>query len=116
MKEKLNIEFIRQALNRSSSRLDQKTVDGLRSAREQALARYDARRTAPAWAWAGAGHGSGHPAGSHRSPYLYWAAAALLAAALFGGTVYWKHAMDHDINEEDIAILTDELPIEVFVD
>jgi len=117
MNQKLNTESIRQLLDRSSVRLDQPTVVKLRDAREQALARFDARGTAPAFApsfaWLGALTGSGH--GSQRSHY-YWAAAVLFAALLFSTTTYWHHVTEHDNSEVDIAILTDDLPIDIYVD
>jgi len=115
MNNKLNTESIKQLLNRSSTQLDQPTLARLQDARAQALARFDARSTAPAFAWAGALTRSGHTAGSHRKQY-YWAAAVLLAAFLFSGASYLQHLSDHDNSEEDIAILTDDLPLDVYVD
>jgi len=40
----------------------------------------------------------------------------LLAASLFSGIAYWQHVMDNDTSDEDIAILTDDLPIQYYVD
>ncbi len=113
MNNKLNTESIRQLLNRSSSQLGQPTLARLRDVRMQALARYDARSTAPAFAWAGALNGYGH--GSHRSHY-YWAAAVLFVALLFSGATYWQHVTEHDNSDVDIAILTGDLPIDVYVE
>lgn len=45
-----------------------------------------------------------------------WMATALLAAMLVIGAGYWQHAQEQQINDLDVAILTDDLPIEVFVD
>ena len=115
MNKKLNTESIRQQLNRSSAQLDQSTLGRLREARAQALARYDARSTAPVFAWVGALTGNMHTANSHRSHY-YLAIAVLLAAFLYSGATYWQHAADHDNSDVDIAILTDELPIDAYVD
>jgi hypothetical protein len=115
MNKKLNTESIRQLLNRSSAQLEQPTLARLRDVRMQALARYDARSTAPAFVWAGALNGSGHSTGSHHSHH-YWAAAVLLAALLFSGATYWQHMAEHDNSDVDIAILTDDLPIDVYVE
>ena len=108
MNQKFHPEQVKQLLNRSLTRLDQPTLARLRDAREQALARYDAHSTAPAFAWAG----HWHVADSHRKSH-YLAATVLLAALLIGGVTYWHQ--DHDVSDVDIAILTDDLPIEVFV-
>lgn len=110
MNQKLSPEQIKQLLNRSLTRIDQPALARLRDAREQALARYDARRTTPAFALAG----YWHAASSHRKSN-YLAVAVLIAALLFGGITYWHHE-HHDVSEVDIAILTDDLPIEMYVD
>ena len=109
MNQKLHSEQVRQLLNNSLNRLDQPALARLRHAREQALARYDSHITAPAFAWAC----KWRITGSHHKSH-YFAAAVLLAAILFGGITYWHQ--EHDVSEVDIAILTDELPIEVYVD
>lgn len=109
MNQKLNPEQVRQLLNSSLNRIDQPALDKLREARELALARHGERAGAPALAWAG----NWRFAVPHHKA-RYFAAAALLAAILFGGASYWHH--EHDFSEVDVAILTDELPIEVYVD
>jgi fatty acid desaturase len=113
MNKKLNTESIRQMLNRSSARLDQPTLARLRDVRVQAMARYDARSTAPAFALAGALSGALH--GAHRSHY-FWAGIVLFAALLFSSATYLQHALEHDNSDVDIAILTDDLPIDAYVD
>jgi len=115
MNENLNTEAIRQHLNRSSARIEQPTLARLRDARAQAMARFDARSTAPALVWAGALPGLGHATESHQKSH-FWATVLLLAALLFSGAAYWQHSADHDNSDVDIAILTGDLPIDVYVD
>lgn len=115
MNQKFHPGQIKQLLNRSLARLDQPTLARLRDAREQALARYDAHSAAPAFAWASLWTDRRHAADSHHKSH-YLAAAVLLAAILFSGTAYWHHTVDHDVSDVDIAILTDDLPIEMYVD
>lgn len=109
MNQRLGTEQIKQLLDRSLTRIDPPALARLRGAREQAMARYDERCSAPAFALAG----HWHVASSHRKSH-YLAVAVLLAAFLFGGITYWHH--EHDVSEVDIAILTDDLPIEMYVD
>jgi hypothetical protein len=116
MKKNLNTQSIKQLLNRSSAELGQPTLARLRDARMQALERFDARSTVPAFAWAGsASSHSGH-AGDFHHKSRFWATAVLLAALLFSGVNYLQHLADHDNSDVDIAILTDDLPIDVYVD
>ena len=112
MSQKFYPQQIKHLLNRSLTQLDQPTLSKLRDARENALARYATHRTAPAFAWAGLWTNA---AGSHHRSH-FWAAAVLLVAILFSCTAYWHHTTDHDVSDVDIAILTDDLPIEVYVD
>lgn len=111
MNQQFQPEQIKQLLNRSLSRLDQPTLSRLHDARMQALAHYGARSAAPAFAWAGNRRA---PHAHHKS--YYGAAVVLLIALLFSVTVYWQQTTEHEVSEVDIAILTDELPIEVYVD
>jgi hypothetical protein len=120
MNTKLNPEQIKQILNRSAEQIKPSTLERLRKARTQALAHFDARSASHALTPAfikGAGQAahSRHSSDSHPKHY-YWAAAILLAAVIFSGVSYWHHAPEHDTSEVDIAILTDDLPMHVYVD
>ena len=115
MRHKFYPQQVKHLLNRSLSQLDQPTLGRLHDAREKALARYDAHSTAPAFAWAGLWTDHHHAAGLHHKSH-FWAAAVLLVAILFSCTAYWHHTTDHDVSDVDIAILTDDLPIEIYVD
>jgi hypothetical protein len=44
-----------------------------------------------------------------------WVATGLLTAMLVFGTGYWQHAKEQQISDLDVAILTDELPIETLL-
>jgi hypothetical protein len=101
---------IAQLLTISTRQLDKATVSALVDARHNALKMQSVRapvfalttgrwtdRLMPHWA---------HP----------WIATGLLAVILVAGTGYWQHVQEQQINDLDVAILTDDLPIEVFVD
>jgi Protein of unknown function (DUF3619) len=101
---------IAQLLTISTRQLDKATLSALVNARQNALKMQSVRapvfalttgrwtdRLMPHWA---------HP----------WIAAGLLAVILVSGTGYWQHVQEQQINDLDVAILTDDLPIEVFVD
>jgi hypothetical protein len=116
----LDPQKVARLLTQSTRQLDEATLTALVNARQNALKKQLVR--APIFAL--------HPAGLHASPSwvnrllplsaqpktIMWLAAGLLAAALIAGTGYWQHLEEQQINELDVAILTDELPIEVFVD
>ena len=115
MNEKWNPERIKQLLNRSLAQLDQPTLARLHAARLQAMNRHEARSaTLPLFAWTGE-HIIWH-ASAHRHRIYYWMGAILLAASLFSGIAYWQQTMDNDTGDVDIAILTDDLPIQYYVD
>ncbi len=103
MNENLNIDAIRQLLNRSLGQLDQPTLDRLREARVAALARAPAR-TSPSWR-----------AFTIRHAMATRFATALLVVGLLGGIgYYWQQSYDNNA-EADIAILTDDMPINYYV-
>jgi hypothetical protein len=103
-------------LNRSTAQFDNDTVDKLRDARRIALKFQLKPQQAPvtAWLWH---HGIIH---NHESPHSHKAfnlgMAALLAALLLGGALYFQNSIDHDHSDIDIQILTDDLPVDMYVD
>lgn len=116
MNRQLNLEQIRQLLNRSTAQLGETTLASLRATRTQALERHAARH---AHALAFSGHGKAghwHVPGMHHRAYLR-VAGLLLVACILSGIAYWhKTTPSNDTSDVDIAILTDDLPLQVYVD
>lgn len=110
MTDETNPEKIIQLLTQSTSQLGSGTLSALSNARQKALQRQTVR--APVLSLATSRHA--HmllPFTSHQ-----WIFAGLLVALLVAGASYLHHTQEQQIAELDVAILTDELPIEVFVD
>jgi len=111
MKTKFNPGEIAQLLTQSTRQMDAQTLSALSQARRNALERQAAH--APVFALAGAGRGI-YSLIPHAG--TQWIAAGLLAATLVFGASYYHHSQEQQIGELDVAILTDELPMEIFVD
>ena len=110
MTEDLNTDKIAHLLTQNTARMDADTLSALSKAHRKALQRQSARDHVYA-------HGTGrwaHLLLSFSNHHLL--SAGLLAAALFFGVSYWHQSHEQQIAELDAAILTDDLPIEVFVD
>jgi len=108
----LNHQKIKALLNRSTEQLDGDTLYSLRQARTAAL--HQQRILTPAFTLSAIGHRAyavlPHSTGQ-------WLATCLLLAALaVSTTAYWQHQQARQRSHLDIAILTDDLPIEVFID
>ena len=115
MNRQLNLEQVRQLLNRSTSQLDEATLARLHKTRPQALERH-ATRHAHALAFSGHGkHAHWHTVGIRHKPYL-WVAGLLLVACIVSGIAYWQMTSNNDTSDVDIAILTDDLPLQVYLD
>ncbi len=112
-KDNLTPDSIRQVLNHSVAQLDKDTADALHASRNLALARHRALQHAPVQAWL-SHHGlwTGSPTSHHK--HIYLALAILFAAFLFTGIAYVQHDRDH--NDVDIEMLTDDLPVDAYVD
>lgn len=115
MKYKLNIQEIGRLLNRSAALLDRGILNQLQSARRAALLHQQTEQQAPVLAWLNE-HGLIH----HHSTPVHKAynlgMATLLAAILLGGALYLQQSYEHDHSDIDIAILTDDLPVDMYVD
>ena len=111
--ENINPERIAELLTRSAQQLDDNTVTALSRARHIALQRQ--LQSKPVFALS-----TGHEA--HwlipHSAQQWMATIIVLVMILFSGVSYWQsmQAQEPDISRLDIAILTDDLPLEVFVD
>jgi len=112
---KLKISEVSQLLDRSAAQLDTATNDKLHAARRNALQFRQVKHRTPVMAWLNE-HGvlGGHDSRSHTA--LNFGLAALLALTIAGSWGYWQHSRTSDYSEVDLAILTDELPIHMYVD
>ncbi len=104
--KKIDHQQIARLLTQSSEQLDEQVLSGLKQARTLALSKQ--RTTVPVFSLSTVGHRALMP---HTTSQ--WVAVAILFALIvIGAAGYWQ---DTQI-PQDIDILTDELPIELFVD
>lgn len=101
---------ISELLTLATEQMDVDTAESLRRSRQTALARQmvDVRRFSIV-----AGNGMHLPV-----PHFarHWAAILLIATAVVGAG-YWQHLRNHEMMAHlDVAILTDDIPMEIFVD
>jgi hypothetical protein len=110
MTTKLDPGKIAYLLTQSSQQIEPDTLSRLANARDHALSRQRAHATAAVL--------SGGNWTQHLIPHStsQWLATAALVLFLVFGAGYMQHAQDQQISEIDVAILTDDLPIDVFVD
>lgn len=106
--KKINHQQVADLLTQSSRQLDERITTSLRDARTLALQKQ--RVAEPVFSLSAIGHRAHHlvPHTTHQRVAL-----AILLAAVIGVASYWQNAQTP---QDDIDILTDELPIEVFVD
>lgn len=108
----LDNQSLQHLLDRSLTRVEQPVLAKLRHAREQAVARHGGHRVSPALAWAGNFSWGHSPQKIH-----FWATAMLIIAFLLGTATFLnQEAAESDTSDVDIAILTDELPMHVYID
>ena len=111
MNTQLNPTKIAQLLTQSTQQLDDTTVTALVKARRNALAMQPSRASAysvTTGRWT-----------DHLIPHsmMQWLATGLLAALLVvAGANFVQHSEEQRISELDVAILADEMPLDVFVD
>jgi Protein of unknown function (DUF3619) len=116
MSDELDPGKIAQLLTQSTRQLDAVTISALVNARHNALERQSVR--APVFTHARVSVLTSVHWANRLIPHSAqpWIAGGLLIAVLIAGTSYWQNIQEQQIDETDVAILTDELPIEVFVD
>jgi len=104
---------VRQALN-EGTRLDAKTLAGLRDAREKALKRQLVARPAPGLAWADglAGSFGGYAGLSFRLVMPI----AVLVGGLLAINGWQQNKRVAEVEEIDALLLTDELPLDAYLD
>lgn len=115
MNRKLNIREIGQLLDRSAAQLDKGTLNKLAAARRTALQYQQTTQQAPVLAWL-TQHGLMRGPSAHNHRVFNFGMAALLALVIFGGALYVHQSTEHDHSDIDIAILTDDLPVDMYVD
>jgi hypothetical protein len=115
MTNELDPGKIAQLLTQGTRQMDAVTISALVNARQNALKRHSVREPVFKLTSASA-HASARWA-DRLIPHSAqpWVAAVLLVAVLIAGTSYWQNFQEQQIDETDVAILTDDLPIEVFV-
>lgn len=102
---------IARLLTQGIRQLDTTTLAALADARQNALKRQSVRAPVAALStgrWT-------HSLIPHPS-VQQWLVTGLLVVIFVVAAGYWQHAQEQQISELDVAILTDDLPIEVFVD
>ena len=116
MKSDFNTQKIKELLNTATTQLSPEILDTLRMARTRALDRQRIRQPVPVLAWLGGNH-SGQHESHHFSKPMLWLMGVVLAASLISGIlVYQNYLIEHEIIDVDIAILTGDMPINVFLD
>ena len=115
MNSEINTKKIKLLLNTSSNQLSLETLDKLRTARTHALDHQRSQQHVTVLSWIGHHTGPSHT--FHVSKTLAWAMAAIFAIVLYSGISMWQsYNAEHEICDLDVAILTDDLPIHVYVD
>lgn len=104
----LNPQQLTKLLTRSTEQMDARILSSLSEVRTLALQKQ--RQTAPVFSLSAAGHRAHHL--MPHSPQQWVATGILIAALVAGIAGYWQSIQA----PLDLDILTDDLPIEVFVD
>ncbi|MDD2700018.1 MAG: DUF3619 family protein [Sideroxydans sp.] len=115
MGHKLKLDDLALLLDSASRQLDPATLDRLQAVRRQALDRQ--RSAAPVPLLARLHHlVTDHGDGVHHHRPLNWVGALLLLLAILAGGWQLRQSTFHDHADLDLAILTDDLPLRMYVD
>ena len=90
------------------------TCARLAAARKAALAKYR-EQPEPVFGWAWAMNAISHKGGQRTHGARYLAVAGALVLALIG-VVYWQTMTSNDFSDIDVNLLTDDLPINAYLD
>ncbi len=107
----VNPQRVKTLLDQSAQQLDEHSAAALRQARHAAVEKH--RNGSPRLALAGA-HGSLDWLHSNHAQWI--GITILLFATLFSGVIYWQNSRSTSSNNLELAILTDDMPLEVFID
>jgi hypothetical protein len=106
----LNLSKISQLLTQSTRQMDSNTISALVDARQNALKRQSVRLSALAF-------NTGQEMQSLISESIQqWVVSGIFVLMLIVGTGFWHNVQEQQISDLDVAILTDDLPIEVLVE
>jgi hypothetical protein len=98
-------------LTHAVSQLDDNTLTALKRARGSALERQVSSQPVMV---SNTGWGMHWPRAFSARQWLM--VSMLVMAALVGYMSYWHHEQEAEISQADVAILTDDMPLEVFID
>ncbi len=116
MNIRLDTGKIAQLLTQSTRQLDAGTLSALADARKNALKLQAVEVSVFALSPSSA-HSSAHWRGKLMPHSVQqWILSILVLAILIIGTGLWHHAQEQQISDLDLAILTDDVPIEALVD
>ncbi len=112
MNIKLSNADIGSLLNQATGQLDRSTLNGLHAARKKAIKN---QRIAAESLWVSQ-NGLLHGRLQLSQRALNWIIVAVVASLLAINLAYWERTYDRDHSDIDIAILTDDLPVDMFVE
>lgn len=115
MKKDIDTNLIKELLQASARQITPAMLEKLRGARTRALDHQRVHSTIPVLAWLGPDSGKNNA--FHMSRLTNLAIVVVFVACLISGATFWQnYSTEREIGELDIAILTGDLPIHVYLD